>query len=267
MDKKFKTKDQKKIERLEKVIDKQKKELSEVKKDRKRLNYAVERLEREKKKALDTLTPAAIKLICEYSEQVNEIEKKNEELKSVISEKEKVIADKEERYNSLLSKYKEKEVDEDKIKKQIWGDKQKFKIEVMERTVNGIVENWDGIYCQSWDDRKQLKYFNEGKRYWFYIGDEDGNFDNPIYRCSMFSTIHLIIGIHPDCGRELSGIDKYAIQQYLQTNYATQSIYRNAMNELKEFTSNNPNISEDELVEWAYHKGMELLPLYRDKIF
>ena len=46
MDKKFKTKDQKKIERLEKVIDNQKKELSEVKKDRKRLNYAVERLER-----------------------------------------------------------------------------------------------------------------------------------------------------------------------------------------------------------------------------
>ena len=39
------TKDQK-IERLEKVIDNQKKELSEVKKDRKRLNYAVERLER-----------------------------------------------------------------------------------------------------------------------------------------------------------------------------------------------------------------------------
>ena len=37
------TKDQK-IERLEKVIDKQKKELSKVKKDRKRLNYAVDRL-------------------------------------------------------------------------------------------------------------------------------------------------------------------------------------------------------------------------------
>lgn len=39
------TKDQK-IERLEKVIEVQKKEISEVKKDRKRLNYAVERLER-----------------------------------------------------------------------------------------------------------------------------------------------------------------------------------------------------------------------------
>ena len=37
------TKDQT-IDRLEKVIDKQKKELSQVKKDRKRLNYAVDRL-------------------------------------------------------------------------------------------------------------------------------------------------------------------------------------------------------------------------------
>ena len=91
MEQKYKTKDQRKIERLEKVIDKQKKELSEVKKDRKRLNYAVERLEREKKKALNTLTPAAIDLICEYTDKVSEKEKQNEELKSVIIEKEKII--------------------------------------------------------------------------------------------------------------------------------------------------------------------------------
>lgn len=43
------TKDQT-ISRLENVIEVQKKELSEVKKDRKRLNYAVERLERQNKK-------------------------------------------------------------------------------------------------------------------------------------------------------------------------------------------------------------------------
>lgn len=56
MDKKFKTKDQKKIERLEKVIDKQKKELSKVKKDRKRLNYAVGRLESANQKLTINLT-------------------------------------------------------------------------------------------------------------------------------------------------------------------------------------------------------------------
>ena len=88
MDRKYKTKDQKKIERLEKVIDDQKKELSEIKKERKRLNYAVERLEREKVKALNTLTPTAINLISEYSDQVVETEKKNEELKAIIADKE-----------------------------------------------------------------------------------------------------------------------------------------------------------------------------------
>ena len=261
------TKDQKKIERLEAKLAEKEAEISQVKKDRKRLNYAVERLEREKAKVLNTLPHSAINLISEYSDQVVETEKKNEELKAIIAEKEKTIADKEEQYNTLLSKFNEKEEDEKEIRKQIWGDKEKFKRKVMEQTVNKIVENWDGIYSQSWDDRKYLKYFNEGKRYWLYVGDEDGDFDHPIYSCSMFSTNYLIIGIHPDNGRVLSGIDKYAIQQYLQTNYKTQNIYRNAMNELNEYKKNNPNISEEELVEWAYHKGMELLPLYRDNIF
>ena len=236
MERKFKTKDQRKIETLEAKLTEKEAELSQVKKDRKRLNYAVERLEREKKKALDTLTPAAIHLIFEYKDKASEKEKQNEELKSVIAEKEKDIADKEERYNTLLSKFNEKEEDESEIRKQIWGDKEKFKRKVMEQTVNKIVENWDGIYSQSWDDRKQLRYFNEGKRYYFYLGDEDGDFDYPAYLCSMFSTNHLIIGIHPDKGRELSGIDQYAIQHYLQTNYKTQDIYRTAMNELGIFS-------------------------------
>lgn len=42
--------DEQKIKRLEKIIAEQKEELTEVKKDRKRLNYAVERLKREKEK-------------------------------------------------------------------------------------------------------------------------------------------------------------------------------------------------------------------------
>ncbi len=267
MEPKYKTKDQKKIERLEKKLAEKEDELSQVKKDRKRLNYAVERLEREKVKALNTLTPAGNRLICEYSDKVTEKEKQIEELKAIISEKEKEMADKEEQYNDLLLKYNEKKGDEDAIRKQIWGEKKNFQSEVMERTVNKIVEKWDGVYRQSWDDRKQLRYFNEGKRYWIYVGDEDGDFSRPLYRASMFSTNYLIISIHPDNGRELSGIDQYAIQQYLNRNYHTQREYTKAMNELKEFKKNNPNIAEDELVEWAYQKGMELLPLYRDKIF
>lgn len=258
-----------KIARLEKKIEEQKKEMTEIKKDRKRLNYAVERLEREKKKALETLTPAAINLICEYSDQVAEKERKNETLKAIINEKENVIADKENRYNNLLSAFNEKRDDENAIREKIWGDKKEFEASVMTYTVQKIVTYWDGIYRQSWDDKKQLKYFNDGRRYWDYY-DDDGDEINTrahLELCSMFSTTHLIIGINPDNGRELSGIDKYAIQYYLKTNDKTKKIYSVAIKELEEFKENNPNVANEELVEWAYHKGMELLPLYRDKIF
>ena len=140
MDRKYKTKDQRKIERLEKVIDNQKKELSEVKKDRKRLNYAVERLEREKKKALDTLTPAAIKLICEYSEQVNEIEKKNEELKSVISEKEKIISQKDEKFNNLQAESLKKQKDIASIRTEQRNEDEKIARVLIENTIKKIVD-------------------------------------------------------------------------------------------------------------------------------
>lgn len=267
MEQKIKTKDQKKIERLEEKLAEKEAEISQLKKDRKRLNYAVERLEREKKKALNELTPAAIDLICEYSETANKKEKETEELKAIITEREKTIANREERYNLLLSQYNEKKADEDAIREKVWKDKKQFESDTVKKAVDRIVETWDGIYRRSWDDRKQQKYFNEGKRYWYYGGDEDGDFDHPIFVCSMFSTNHLIIGIHPDNGRVLSGIDQYAIQHYLQRNYDTQYTYRTAIKELEEFKNNNPNVSEEELVEWAYQKGMELLPLYRDKIF
>ena len=56
MERKYKSKDQKKIERLEAKLTETEAELSQVKKDRKRLNYAVERLERAIQKLTINLT-------------------------------------------------------------------------------------------------------------------------------------------------------------------------------------------------------------------
>ena len=56
MERKFKTKDQRKIERLTVKLAETEAELSQVKKDRKRLNYAVERLERANQKLTINLT-------------------------------------------------------------------------------------------------------------------------------------------------------------------------------------------------------------------
>lgn len=79
------TKDQT-ISRLENVIEVQKKELSEVKKDRKRLNYAVERLEKEKEK----LSAQSSK---ENIERIKALEKQIEELKSAIEELNNTVSD------------------------------------------------------------------------------------------------------------------------------------------------------------------------------
>ena len=252
------TKDQT-IARLEGVIEEQKKEMTGLKKDRKRLNYAVERLGRQIQKLSAQSSKEDIK-------KKKELESQIEELKSAIEEKETEMAKKEERYQQLLSDYQKINTDIDAIREEIWGDKQKFQAETMEIVVGKIIDSMEGIYRQSHDDKRQLKYFNDGRRYWFY-GDDDEDCKYPAQCCTMFSTSYLIIAIHPDNGRELSGIDKYAIQRYLNANYKTEKLYQKAMDELKEFKDNNPNIPNEELVEWAYHKGMELLPLYRDMIF
>lgn len=247
-----------KIARLEKKIEEQKKEMTEIKKDRKRLNYAVERLERKIQKLSAQSSKEDVKRMRELESQI-------EELKSAIETKDAEMAKKEERYQRLLSDYRKINTDVDAIRKEIWKDKNKFEEETMKRVVENIVKSMDGVYRQSWDDKRQLKYFNEGRRYWFY-GNNDEDCSTPVQCCTMFSTNYLIIAIHPDKGRELSGIDKYAIQRYLYANYKTEKLYRKAMEELEEFKENNPNIADEELVEWAYHKGMELLPLYRDMI-
>lgn len=248
-----------KIARLENKIEEQKKEMTEIKKDRKRLNYAVERLERKIQKLSAQSSKEDVKRMSELESQI-------EELKSAIETKDAEMAKEEERYQRLLSDYRKINTDVDAIRKEIWKDKNKFEEETMKRAIENIVKSMDGVYSQSWDDKRQLKYFNEGRRYWFY-GNNDEDCSIPVQCCTMFSTNYLIIAIHPDKGRELSGIDKYAIQRYLYTNYKTEKLYRKAMEELKEFKENNPNVANEELVEWAYNKGMELLPLYKDKIF
>lgn len=248
-----------KIARLEKKIEEQKKEMTEIKKDRKRLNYAVERLERK----IQKLSAQSSK---EDVRRMRELESQIEELKSAIETKDAEMAKEEERYQRLLSDYRKINTDVDAIRKEIWKDKNKFEEETMKRAIENIVKSMDGVYSQSRDDKRRLKYFNEGRRYWFY-GNNDEDCSIPVQCCTMFSTNYLIIAIHPDKGRELSGIDKYAIQRYLYANYKTEKLYRKAMEELKEFKENNPNIADEELVEWTYHKGMELLPLYRDMIF
>lgn len=112
------TKDQK-IKRLEKAIEEQKQELTEVKKDRKRLNYTVERLEREKEKlSLQSSNELEKQTLSNQSEidslirQIRELKEENEKLTDFRNKvKEKILqkrADNKERLwrlENFLSEY------------------------------------------------------------------------------------------------------------------------------------------------------------------
>lgn len=231
--------DEQKIERLEKVIAEQKEELTAVKKDKKRLNYAVERLEREKEKL-------SLQSSKEDTELIKGLEKQIENLKSSVEEKERE-SEKLKAVNNnqlinirLLKKELNNEITiiENKVTEKL--------IELLHKLKNGHLFN-----------KEQLERFNNGDRYFNY-----GFKDYPIHiQFAIFSTKDLIIRIHPKNGRELVGLDILYLKKYIGNRYE----YLIAKKELEEFKNSNP--SNDELVEWTYKKGMELLPIYEDEIF
>lgn len=226
--------DEQKIERLEKVIAEQKEELTAVKKDRKRLNYAVERLEREK-------TKLSLQSSKEDTELIKELEEQIEKLKSSVEEKE--------RESEILKTSNSNRLAEIKrLKTEL-----KTKIVIAESDViKEVIEELYKLKNGHLSNREQLERFNNGDRY----------FDSMHHiQFVIFSTEDLIIRIHPKNGRELIGLDILYLKKYIGNRYE----YLIAMKELEQFKNSNP--SNDELVEWTYKKGMELLPIYEDEIF
>lgn len=86
--------DKQKIERLEKVIDNQNEELSQIKKERKKLNYAVARLENEKAKAKEKSSPNDIQMIKELKAQIKQLEQSIEEKELEMDKRVKSSAEK-----------------------------------------------------------------------------------------------------------------------------------------------------------------------------
>lgn len=233
------TKDQT-IARLETVISEQKKELTEVKKDRKRLNYTVERLVKEKERL--SLRPPK-----EDTKMIKGLEKQIEELKVAVEEKERAAETLKNSQNSCWTEIK-------RLRREL-----KNKIVISENiAINKVVEELCNITNGHHFNREQLDRFNNGDRYFDYSFKDypDTHIQNAI-----FSTKNLIIQIHPHNGRELVMLDRV----YLEKAIGNRMEYLKAMNDLEQFKKSNP--SNEELVEWTYQKGMELLPIYEDKIF
>ncbi|SHF25755.1 hypothetical protein SAMN05444349_11479 [Bacteroides faecichinchillae] len=240
------TKDQT-IARLEKVINEQKKELTEVKKERKRLKYAVERLEKEKKKALITSTPYDIELICSCTDELQEQKKQVEELKATLAEKENNI-------QVLRDRYTKERENAANIRKGVFDDLQAY----IDGAKWGVIQKINEFRVPKYGKRTYMEHFQNGDRYYDY---EFEGYETHILE-AMFDPKTLFIRINPKNGRLMEeDIDKMNMREYLKNIWD----YIEAKKALEEFMKTNP--TNDEIVEWTYKKGMELLPKYEDILF
>lgn len=235
------TKDQK-IVRLEKKIDEQKKEMTKIKKDRKRLNYAVDRLERQNKK----LSAQSSK---EDIERMRELESQIEEMRIITIEKDNTIESIRGANSSLTTKINE-------YSKQSIADYQKYEKGIISSVIDKILEWRLGRVS----DYQQLKAYQNGERYFDF---DFKDYPDIHIHYSIFSTEDLFIRIHPKNGRTLTPIDHELIKKYFENRIE----YLWAMKAFEDFKRENPNSSDEELVEWTYKKGMELLPKYEKMIF
>ena len=245
MEQKFKTKDQKKIERLEKVIDDQKKELSEIKKERKRLNYAVERLENEKAKAKDKSSSNDIQKIKELNAQIKQLEKS-------IEEKELEMAKKEERYKSKISseenctKFWKRKYDD------LWNDIKAEHNAYYEQTLINLIKNRKGF-----NERKEiLNAYERGELYYtLTVNGEEKKYP-------IFSPSDLFIQIHPKTGFPLTKENFKVLNDWAFIQYDYQ--YRIGI--WKEHLLKH-NLSDEAKAKYAYEIGKDLVPLYEHLLF
>lgn len=236
--------DKQKIERLERVIDDQKKELSQVKKDRKRLNYVVERLEKEKSKAKETSSSNDIQMIKELKAQIKQLEK-------TIEEKDLEISKKEERSAMIIwsreddTKYVQRKYDE--LCNNIEAEHKIY----FENALIELIQKRKGVK----ERYGNLNAYENGELY--YSLTENGLEKEYL----IFSPCDLFIKIHPKTGLPLTKENYKVLEKwsFLQYDYQMQMGY------WREYLQQSP--SEKAKIQSAYNIGKELLPLYEHLLF
>lgn len=224
--------DKEKIERLTKALKDQKeeskKEISELKKDRRALKAKVRYLSGKQSSNVNISSLDMETLQRENQSLKEEVEKLIANLKSIAYQShidsrrakglECNLEASEKRYNELLSK-----------------------------TSKDLAECLH--YSPTHNDRVNMERFNNGE-----MTDNEG-----IY---FFRSGTLLIEINPKNGRPLRQIDYMVIIEKFEHNIR----YIEAIRNYKTYRDNNPNLTSDELHRYIHQKGMELLPLYKDYI-
>lgn len=274
------TKEQR-LARLEKLVEQQKQELVDMRKERKQLKYRIQSLEnkgsessQQEIKDLQKQLKQAQKQLenaGEMQQEIKGLKKENRDLqkrldyadeqnerltienRSMKGIHEAEIEEYEARITELKQQISQLEKDSKQIKKDAIHNIANSKSSGM---INGVV----------------LEQFASGEKYYdntiFNISQygscnpgEEGMLD----KCKeakkpFFSTEDLIIRINPSNGMELSQDEI----DYIAALLENEVDYTMALVDLGDYTCFHEG---EDLVNYAYEKGLELLPLYQDKVF
>lgn len=237
--------DKQKIERLERIIDNQKEELTKIKKERKKLKYTVERLEREKSKAKETSSSNDIQMIKELKAQIKQLEKTIEEKDLEMGKREKSSENKISLAENTTKFWHRKY---DDLCDSIETEHQSY----FDKTLISLIRNRKGV-----KERKEiLDAYERGDLY--YTLTVNGE-ENPY---PFFSPSDLFIQIHPKTGIPLTEKNFKVLKDWawLQCDYQ----YRMGIWEEHRLKY---NLSDEAKVKNAYQLGKDLVPLYEHLLF
>lgn len=236
--------DKQKIERLEKVIDNQNEELSQIKKERKKLNYAVARLENEKAKAKEKSSPNDIQMIKELKAQIKQLEQSIEEKELEMDKRVKSSAEKISREANTTKYWYRKYND---LWKTIESEHQAY----FENALVELIYNRKGVK----ERYENLNAYENGELY--YSLTENGEEK----KYPFFSPYDLFIQIHPKTGLPLTKENHKVLEKWAFLNYE----YQVQRGYWREYLEKSP--SEKVKIQSAYNVGKDLVPFYEHLLF
>jgi DNA repair exonuclease SbcCD ATPase subunit len=274
------TKEQR-LARLEKLVEQQKQELVEMRKERKQLKYRIQSLEnkgsessQQEIKDLQKQLKQAQKQLenaGEMQQEIKGLKKENRDLQKRLNyadeQNERLTIE-----NRSMKGLHEAEIDEyeariAKIKQQI-SQLEKDSKQIKKDAIHNIANSKSNGMING----VVLDQFASGEKYYdstiFNVSQygscnpgEEGALD----KCKeakkpFFSTEDLIIRINPNNGMELSQDEI----DYIAALLEDEVDYTMALIELRDYSCFHEG---EDLINYAYEKGMQLLSLYRDKVF
>lgn len=229
-------------ERLLRINSEQKNEISDLKKQRRSMQYEIKRLKK---------TTAYLE---NMEDEIETLKREIENLKSSLNSKEELF--------NLMETYYKKEISQkdSRINRLLIPQKnqQEDLTHHYEVKFDRILESILDVTVPNPFYDKILKQYQKGDRYYNIL--ENGK--EKIY--PIFSPDTLFIQVHPDTGKPLTEFHKKLLNKwgYLNTDYLNYfSPYKEWLDKTK------LKLKESLLIEHSYRLGKELLPLYRRFLF